>query len=604
MLEKANKYLEIIHDRGTRKLPLERVYHGLRNRELFIMAYMNIYANDGAMTEGTKPEDTIDGMSLERIDNLVKALGEGTFKWTPVRRVYIPKKNGKLRPLGVPNWSDKLVQEAMRLILDTYYDPQFSDLSHGFRSNKGCHTALMHIQRNWKGAAWFIEGDIKGCFDNISHEILLKIMARNIHDDRFLKLVRDMLNAGYMENWKYNKTHSGTPQGGIISPLLSNIFLNELDKYVEDELIPKWTKGERRKQPKDYISICHRITYLRRVGKERELTENEKNELRDKGVEMRKMPSVDFMDTDYRRLKYIRYADDFLLAFSGTITEAKEIKEALKTFLIEELGLEMSVEKTLVTHARSEYARFLGYNIGISYENTKRAEALNKRSINGNPRLAVPRETIQEWIGQYTRYGKPYQRNSFLDYTDYEIVTAYEQEMMGLVNYYQLAQNVHALGKLRWVMMESLVMTLATKHKTHKSSIYKKHSFSPEQGWKGLKAEETRDGQKPLIATFGTRPIKTQRHVKLKDVIWQPTNLMKRTELAKRITADKCELCGGTTPPFEVHHVRKLADLSKKGRKMLWWEQIMSARKRKTLVVCLDCHRKIHNGTYDGIQVK
>lgn len=470
MLEKATKYLDILHDRGTRKLPLERVFHGLRNRELFIMAYMNIYPNKGATTRGTDPLDSIDGMSLERIDKLLETLKDGTFRWTPVRRVYIPKKNGKKRPLGVPNWTDKLVQEAMRLILDTYYDPQFSDLSHGFRSKRGCHTALMHIFKTWKGTTWFIEGDIKGCFDNISHEILLKLMARNIHDARFLKLVREMLEAGYMEDWKYNSTYSGTPQGGIISPLLSNIFLNELDRFVEDELIPKWTRGDRREEPKEYRQLTNRISYLRRVGKERELTEDEKIELRKIGKAMRQMPSVNFMDANYRRLRYIRYADDFLLGYTGSISEAKEVKEELQTFLWNTLGLEMSAEKTLVTHARSQYARFLGYDIGISYENTKRAEGINKRSVNGHPKLIVPKETKEEWVKRYTKYGKPHHRAELLELTDFEIVTIYEQELTGLVNYYQLAQNVHSLQKVKWAMMGSLVKTLAAKHKAQKTT--------------------------------------------------------------------------------------------------------------------------------------
>jgi group II intron reverse transcriptase/maturase len=228
----AEDYLCVVQNRGQRSLPLERVYRNMRNRDLFLYAYGKIYANKGATTLGTDPTDSIQGMSLARIDKIIEQLRNGTYQWKPSRRVYIPKKNGKMRPLSVPNWSDKLVQEVIRMILEAYYEPNFKESSHGFRPRKSCHTALHQIKHQWKGTKWFIEGDIKGCFDNISHQTLLDLLGRKIHDSRFLKLIREMLNAGYLEDWIYHKNHSGTPQGGVISPLLSNIVLHELDCYV------------------------------------------------------------------------------------------------------------------------------------------------------------------------------------------------------------------------------------------------------------------------------------------------------------------------------------------------------------------------------------
>jgi group II intron reverse transcriptase/maturase len=231
-MQTAETVLAVIHERGRRGLPLRRLYRQLFNRDLYLVAYGNLYANQGAMTRGTTRE-TVDGMSLAKIDRIIAALRRERYRWTPVRRVHIPKANGKTRPLGIPPWSDKLLQEVMRLLLEAYYEPQFSDHSHGFRPGRGCHTALQEVVRTGKGTKWFIEGDIRGCYDNIDHRVLLSILGQSIHDARFLRLVAQLLRAGYCEHWRYHPSLSGTPQGGVISPLLSNIYLDRLDKYVE-----------------------------------------------------------------------------------------------------------------------------------------------------------------------------------------------------------------------------------------------------------------------------------------------------------------------------------------------------------------------------------
>ncbi|GER90645.1 hypothetical protein KDW_48070 [Dictyobacter vulcani] len=199
------------------------------------------------MTKGVTNE-TPDGMSLEKIDTIINTLREEKYRWKPARRVYIPKKNGKRRPLGMPTWSDKLLQEVIRSILEAYFEPQFSPHSHGFRPDRGCHTALREIYQNWSGTTWFIEGDISACFDKLDHQLLLNTLQEHIHDGRFINLIQNLLKAGYLEDWQFHKTHSGTPQGGIVSPILANILLDKLDKFVENVLIPKYTKGKTRKR--------------------------------------------------------------------------------------------------------------------------------------------------------------------------------------------------------------------------------------------------------------------------------------------------------------------------------------------------------------------
>jgi group II intron reverse transcriptase/maturase len=271
--------LNIIRERGKKGLPIEDVYRQLYNPDLYLKAYGKIYKNDGAMTEGVT-EETVDAMSRQKIDAIIENIRYERYRWTPVRRTHIPKKNGKTRPLGIPTWSDKLLQEAMRSLLEAYYEPQFSDRSHGFRPGRGCHTALSTIERTWKGTKWFIEGDIKGCFDSIDHQVLLSILRERVRDNRFVRLVGNLLSAGYMEDWKYGNTLSGTPQGGIISPILSNIYLDKLDEFVEKVLIPKYTRGDGRQRNPAYRKIEKRLAKCRRNGEYDEIQELVKQQSR------------------------------------------------------------------------------------------------------------------------------------------------------------------------------------------------------------------------------------------------------------------------------------------------------------------------------------
>src|SRR5277367_2387421 len=299
-MQEAGVVLSVLRERGRRGLPLTQLYRQMFNKDLYLLAYGNIYSNQGAMTPGVSAE-TADGMSEDKIDQITEAMRHERYRFAPARRTYIPKKNGKRRPLGLPSWSDKLVGEVVRLLLDAYYEPGFSDLSHGFRKGSGCHTALRKIHDTWTGTVWFIEGDISDCFGSIDHEILLGILAGKIRDNRFLRLIRNMLKAGYLEDWEYHDTLSGTPQGGVVSPILSNIYLHKLDEFVEQELIPQYTRGARRKSNPEYNRIKARRNHARKHG--------DRAAARDLEKQMRALPSTGPMDSGYRRLRYLRYAD-------------------------------------------------------------------------------------------------------------------------------------------------------------------------------------------------------------------------------------------------------------------------------------------------------
>ena len=208
-----------------------RLYRYMLRKDLYYIAYQHLYANSGASTEGVNG-DTADGFSEGKVNSIIESLTNETYQPKPARRTYIKKSNGKMRPLGIPTFTDKLVQEVLRMVLEAVYEPVFLDCSHGFRPNRSCHTALKDLKHQFHGTRWFVEGDIKGCFDNIDHHNLVEMIGSKIKDARLLKLVWKLLKAGYLEDWQYHGTHSGTPQGGIISPLFANIYLHELDKFV------------------------------------------------------------------------------------------------------------------------------------------------------------------------------------------------------------------------------------------------------------------------------------------------------------------------------------------------------------------------------------
>jgi group II intron reverse transcriptase/maturase len=592
-MQRAETVLGIIRERGTRGLPLNNIYRQLFNPDLYLRAYAKLYPNDGAMTRGITTE-TVDRMALAKIEHLIDEVRHERYRWTPVKRVYILKKNGKRRPLGLPTWSDKLLQEVVRQILEAFYEPQFSPHSHGFRPERGCHTALSEVADIWTGTKWFLEGDIKGCYDNINHEVWLSILAERIHDQRFLRLIRHLLQAGYLEDWRYHKTLSGSPQGSVVSPVLSNIYLDRLDTFIETTLLPTYTQGKMRRLNPPYGNLYKQIVRRRKRGK--------KTEARKLYQQLQRLPSGDPNDPNYRRLVYCRYADDFLLGFAGPKAEAEEIKRHIGQFLRDHLKLELSEDKTLITHAQTETARFLGYELAIRQENSKQDQR-GHRNINGRIELRVPLDVVQKKCALYMRAGKPIHRAELLQEDDFTIISRYQSEYRGLVQYYLLARNVSWLGRLHWIMRTSLLKTLAAKHKTSRMEMLRRYQTTiqtPHGTMKCLEITVERGGEKkPLVARFGGIPLRRQKRAVIVDQ--QPIYVrIERNELIRRLLADQCEVCG-IKGNCQVHHIRKLADLKVKGQKEKpLWVQMMGARRRKTLIVCHQCHHEIHAGRYDG----
>ena len=595
-MHKTQRKDAIHQERGRLGHKLERVYRELYDLDRFMQAYAKLYKNDGAMTPGVT-EETVDGMSVEKMKAIILSLQEGSFQWKPTKRVYIPKKNGKKRPLGLPTWTDKLIQEVIRSILEPYFEAKFRDSSHGFRPRRGCHTALADCKKKFKGANWFIEGDIKGCFDNINHRVLLNILRESIDDERFLRLISDMLEAGYLEEWTKHETYSGTPQGGVISPLLANIYLHKLDEFVENVLQPKYTRGKQRRFNPAYR---RHVGYMQRAKRQGDAEQWQRLKL-----EQRSIPSLRHDDESFRRLTYVRYADDFILSFSGPKAEANDIKSQIKDFLRETLNLELSEEKTLITHSQKP-ARFLGYDIAVMKDDGQMATGENRhgkfrrRSINGLVKLIVPWEKIDEKCKDYILDGRIRKRMDQMANEDLSIVAWFGIVFRGVAEYYCMAHDrSRKLTKLKYVMQTSMLKTLAAKHKTSVNVMANKLRVKAfDKASKGMhtayRVKVERPGKYPLFATFGGFSLQRQDK-EISDHISRNRN--GRTEILERLLADKCENCGNEGD-CQVHHVRKIADLLERKGERPGWVDMMILRSRKTLVLCRKCHSDLHAGRF------
>ena len=577
----------------------ERLYRILFNEELFYVAYQKIASNGGSTTKGSDGR-SIDEMSLARIETLIASLKDESYQPHPSRRVHIPKKNGKTRPLGIPAFEDKLVQEVVRMILEAIYEGHFETTSHGFRPKRSCHTALLHIQKTFSGAKWFIEGDIKGFFDNIDHDVLVGILRERISDDRFIRLIRKFLKAGYVEDWTFHNTYSGMPQGGIVSPILANIYLDKLDKYVK-EYIRHFDMGTKRRPGKESNDLANeRKRTVRKLKKVKDGTEKAALVARLKAIEQERaaFPSGDEMDGSYRRLKYIRYADDFILGVIGSKEDALRIKEDIKSFLSESLALELSEEKTLITHT-GKSAKFLGYEITVTRNNHQRRDVQGRlrRTYGKRVRLNVSMATLRNKLLEYgameikLRNGKeiwkPKCRSGLIFNDDLEILDRYNRETVGFCNYYLIANNCVVLHNFRYIMEYSMYKTFAGKYRSTVRKINKKYRLN--------KLFTVKYEQKGVIKsrTFYKTSFKRRTTAFNGSCDIEPYSIadVSRTNLTDRLKAEKCELCGATGKLI-MHHVRNLKDL--KGKES--WKRLMSARKRKTIALCPSCHRLRHLG--------
>lgn len=603
-MQKAEVILSLLSQKAAQNTAyvFDRLYRNLFNPDLFLLAYSNIYANEGNMTVGTDG-DTIDGFNIDKVNALIETLKRETYRPNPVRRTYIPKKNGKLRPLGIPSFMDKLVQEVVRMLLQAIYEPVFKDTSHGFRPGKSCHTALLQVKTTCKGTNWAIEGDIQGFFDNIDHTKLLELLARKIADGRFLHLIEKFLKAGYMEFRQVHHSLTGTPQGGIVSPILANIYLHELDVFMEALCSHHSTNEKRRKS-----AVYQQQNYARYQARKNGEYEKADALLR----QMRSITAIDPLDPNYIKVKYCRYADDFIVMIIGSKQLAEAIREEIRAFL-DTLRLVLSPEKTLITNLSDQRIRFLGYELAKSHEDSKLtadAHGLKKRFANGTIQLLVPADVIREEMKPFVKNGKSVHHNARVNAPLLDTLMQYNAELRGLYNFYCLATDVSTkLGKFRFYHYYSLLKTVARKEKCSVAQVITRYGVDVKlkqtTGTRKLFGVmyQTNKGDRTL--TYFNEPLKKKDQPQEGSAAHGIVSIMipTRHRILDRLNANQCELCGyqsDNTRQFEVHHVRKLRDIKqkyqKRGKHIPNWVLVMAALNRKTLVVCKPCHQAIHSG--------
>jgi len=593
--------LGTISQQGKR---LNGLFRLMENPMLWHEAYANIYANHGALTKGVD-EVTLDGFSQQRVASIIAQLRAGTYRFKPVRRTYIQKANGKKRPLGVSSGDDKLVQEVVRIILGRIYEPVFEDSSHGFRPGRSPHTALQQIREEWTAVKWLVDMDLQSYFDTIPHDVLIALLEKKIEDKRFIYLIKAMLDAGYLENWTYHTTYSGVPQGSIVSPILANVVLHELDLFMEI-LKERFETGKRRKANKDYIHYSNKINRLRRKydtlkGKEgnKEKLQEIKRVIQQLKQRRRKFPSSDPFDEEYKRLYYCRYADDFGVGIIGSKADAEAVRQQIKQYVEGTLKLTVSEEKSHIRHGK-EGVMFLGYWIktytGNRIVKVKRGKRhFTFESVNERLQLQIPPEKLLKFCisKRYGNYntGKTRHKQDLVNLSDAEIILAYNAELRGWANYYALALNAKRdMNKLAYLWWQSLLKTLARKHKTTVNKTAKR--LKTDDGYALIVKGEKKTR---VIRVFRLKDLKPptlkDSHVDIQPNVFALT--LSRSELIRRLNAERCEYCGTVEGPFEVHHIRRMKDVEH-GKQL--WQKVMASRNRKTLILCLQCHHLLHAG--------
>jgi group II intron reverse transcriptase/maturase len=607
MSQKIPERLETLRKlNSNRQWVNDDLYRLLFKEDLYIIAYERIKSTPGNMTAGTDGE-TLDGFSLKTIREIIEAMRAESFQFQPVRQSFIAKANGKMRKLGIPSARDKIVQQAIYMILEAIYDsphtPYFRETSHGFRPNHSCHTALREIRETWSAVNWFVEGDIRACFDEVDQHILVTILRKKIKDERFLNLIWKLLNAGYMDLHGTRKDSLvGTPQGSIASPILANVYLHELDEFVET-LRAKHEKGKVKARNPLYHALSEKKRRMAKQGRAKT------REFRELTARLRALPSVVADDPHFIRLKYLRYADDWIIGLCGSQKLAAEIKQESKQFLKETLKLTLSEEKTRITNAKAEEAFFLGTILKIGSGGEAKVTPCTSRSGKKVKRRSTGWETVMEaplpklikrlsGRGFCTATGSPIAKAGWAYLDADQIIQLYSSVNRGIQNYYGFVDNWSMLSRIQYILRYSLAKTLAMKHKISLPKVFKRFGKNLAVTIKGKAGKADREvsfysnhnWSKDRDALQGSSAPKV-------DQVRMATQMRTRSKLGL-----PCCICGESAAQIAMHHVRHIRKLSHR-REPTGFNRILRTINRKQIPVCGSCHGKIHRGEYDDVRL-
>jgi group II intron reverse transcriptase/maturase len=604
MSQKTLERLETLRKLNSNK---EWINHGLYRlmfeEDLYIVAYERIKSKPGNMTPGTDGK-TLDSFSLKEIQHIIQLMRTEHFRFKPVRTTFIPKANGKMRKLGMPCIRDKVVQEVIRMILEAIYDSPygayFRPTSHGFRPKRSCHTALKEIRDKWSATNWLIEGDIRACFDEIEHHTLIDILRKKIADERFINLIWKFLHAGSLDiRGRRRDSLAGTPQGGIASPILANVYLNELDEFVE-QLQTKLEKGTAKRPNPTYRSLRKQRMRMAKKGL------SKTREFREISRRMRSIPSAMVNDPDFVRIKYLRYADDWIIAVSGSHALAEEIKQEMKIFLKETLKLTLSEEKTHITNAKTEEAFFLGTSIHmgsvgkikLTTSTNSSGRMFKRRSVGWETVMKAPMQRLIKRLsskGVCTSLGVPTSKAGWTHLDTDQIINLYSSINRGIQNYYRFVDNWSNLSRIQYLLDYSLAKTLAHKFKISLPKVFKRFG-------KIIKTTlRNKSGDERTVTFYTNRDWSKARDAFNTgnpgvDLLLLATRLHTRSKLGK-----PCCICNkqGQTVMHHVRHIRKLSDK----REPTGFNRILRALNRKQIPICSACHHRIHRGAYDGLRL-
>jgi group II intron reverse transcriptase/maturase len=568
----------------------DKLIHIVSDVNTLILAYEYIKSKPGNSTPGVD-STTLDKINLEWFYNVSSKLKAGKFKFSPARRSYIPKRGNKKekRPLTISSPRDKVVQQAILFILEAVYEPSFWDYSHGSRPGRGTHTALKYIKYKFKESKWCIEADIESNFPNINHKILLNLLKKRITCPKFLSLIKNSIKAGYVENGKFFESNIGLFQGNITSPILNNVYLHELDSFM-DGLINLFTCGKRRKKNPAY----RRFSYLMEKAADDSFT------IKNLRKQRRKLNSKDPFDRSFKRLYYVRYVDDFVVGVIGSREETVEIEDKIREFLKNRLKLTLSPEKTFITYFSKQYISFLGTFIKGTWERTKKLAAVKRKGVTRKEKITsrtVLKAPIKSLFEKATLNGFFKKRNQefvptkvgrCINLEHEDILRYYNSIIHGILNYYSFANNHKSLGSLIHGLKFSCARTLALKYKLrHISKVFRKF---------GSKLKKTRDSEVELYIPKTFKAFKKfKTNVNDPDIIifsnWN--NKLTKSNLFKH-----CVICSSSNR-IEMHHVRKVKDLKSKLRKKNtdFFTTQMAAINRKQVPLCAEHHKALHNNT-------